>query len=110
MVEFLIEVSELTMRLYAKLAGIRVQELAKAVAARDASRVRANAEKARAHQLDRIVKRLRPYRPEELESDIKNFARAEVEEEDPLQARRIVPEDAFGVGAAFGHSLERRSP
>jgi hypothetical protein len=104
---FLIDVSYLTLKLAARLARMPLQDLAAAAVARE----RAKREtEARTQQLDRILGRLQSYRREELERDIADFAHAEAYEEDPLQARRIFPEDTHGVGAAFDRRLGRRSP
>jgi hypothetical protein len=100
---FLIDFSYLALKLAARLAGVSLRELAEAAVERDSAR-RA---RSRAQQLERIAARLRSYHGENLERDIADFAHAEAYEEEPLQARRIFPEDAHGVGAAFGPRLER---
>lgn len=43
----------------------------------------------------------------DLDRDIRDFARSEVEVEDPLQARLVESPDAYGIGALFGHRVER---
>jgi hypothetical protein len=103
---FLIDVSYLTLKLAARLAGIPLRDLAEAAVARERAKQEAGAH---AQQLDRILERLQSYHGENLERDIADFAHAEAYEEDPLQARRIVPQDTHGVGAAFGRRLGRRS-
>jgi hypothetical protein len=50
---------------------------------------------------------LRSYRGEDIEQDVEEFARGEVTLEDPLQARMAGAGDAYGIGAAFAHRLER---
>lgn len=104
------EVSYLTLRLAARFAGGSVRKLAEAAIAREAAVLQAKAEREHSRQLDSLVERLRSHKEEDFAADIAEFARAEVTEEDPLQARRIVAEDPHGIGAAFGHRLERRSP
>ena len=101
---FLIDFSYLTLKLAARLAGVSLRELAAAAVERDAAKQATT----RTQQLERIAERLRSYQGENLERDIADFAHAEAYEEDPVQARRIFPEDAHGVGAAFGARLERR--
>jgi len=103
---FFIDLSYLTLKLAARVARIPMEELAEAAVARDKAK---RGDKVHAQQLERILERLQSYHGENLERDIADFAHAEAYEDDPLQARRIVPEDAHGVGAAFGHLLERRS-
>lgn len=104
---FLIDISYLALKLAARFARMPLPELAEAAVAKDRAKREAEG---RAQQLDRILRDLQSYHGENLERDIADFAHAEVFEEEPLRARRIVPEDTHGVGAAFGHRLERRSP
>jgi hypothetical protein len=104
---FVIDFSYLTLKLAARVARVPMEELAAAAVARDKAK---RGEKADAQQLGRILKRLQSYHGENRDRDIADFAHAEVYEHDPLRARRIVPEDEHGVGAAFGRRLERRSP
>jgi hypothetical protein len=101
---FLIDFSYMTLRLAARLAGVSIRELAEAALERDNARRAAG----RAQQLERIAGRLQSYRGENRERDIADFAHAEAYEEDPVQAHRIFPADAHGVGAAFGARMERR--
>ena len=98
-------ISRLTLRFAAQRLGVAVGELAEEVLARETS-----APPARSRAIERILTRLPSYGAENLEVDVEEFAHAEVTEEDPLRARRIIPEDIHGVGAAFGRRLERRSP
>ena len=58
-------------------------------------------------RLARILDHLQSYGPEDLDRDIREFARSEVEVKDPLQAHRVESPDAYGIGALFGHSVER---
>ena len=99
---FWTSISQATLRFAAQRLKVPVGELAEEVLARETTRDRS-------HQLDQILARLPSYSAEDLEADIAEFAHAEVTEEDPLRARRLLPEDVHGVGAAFGHRLERRS-
>lgn len=104
---FLIDFSYLALKVAARLARVPLPELAEAAVAKDRAKQRALG---RDQQLDRILKGLQSYQGESLEQDAVDFAHAEVFEEDPLRARRVFPRDTHGVGAAFGHRLERRSP
>lgn len=58
-------------------------------------------------RLERVSERLRDYGAEDLEGDIQEFARSEVAHADPLQARRVISEDPYGIGALFAHPMER---
>jgi uncharacterized protein involved in exopolysaccharide biosynthesis len=87
-----------------------VEDLAEEVLARDAPATQGDrSRRDRSQQLDGILQRLRSYRREDLDADIAAFAHAEATEEDPLTARRVIPDDIHGVGAAFGDRLGRRS-
>jgi len=59
-------------------------------------------------KLKTVVELLGPYRRGDLEPAVEAFARAEVDEEDPLRSR-AAPErvDRLGVGAAFADPVER---
>ena len=59
--------------------------------------------------LAETVQLLRQYRAREPEQPAAEFARAEVEHDDPLRSRHVATPggDPFGVEAAFGHALER---
>lgn len=58
--------------------------------------------------LVRVVERLRTLGPGDLDRAIDDFARAEVEVDDPLKAHRVESADAYGIGALFGDRLEHR--
>ena len=76
------------------------------------------AERAIEHELDvigtdleqklrRTVELLRSHRGESLEADIEAFARAEVEEEDPLRSRTVQEKsDRLEIGALFADPVE----
>lgn len=100
---FWISVFRLTLRIAARRLKVSARELVDEVLPQEAG-----SERERSQELDSILRRLPSYRNENLDADIAELAHAEVTEEDPLRARRIVPEDVHGVGAAFGHRLERR--
>lgn len=90
----------------AKALGIPVAELAEA--ALEIAALSVNAE-ARAK---RISDRLEGYGPDDLERDIREFARSEVSFPDPLQARRVDArlvddQDPYGIGALFARRVER---
>jgi hypothetical protein len=98
-----ISIFRLTLRVAARRLKVSARELVDEVLPREAGSARE-----RSQELASILRRLPSYRAEDLDADIAELAHAEVTEEDPLRARRIVPEDLHGVGAAFGHRLERR--
>ena len=58
-------------------------------------------------KLKAVVELLDVYRRDDLESAVEAFARAEVEEEDPLRSRAVERVDPVGVGAAFADPVER---
>jgi len=100
---FWISIFRLTLRLAARRLRVSARELVDEVLPGEAGSARE-----RSQELGSILRHLPSYRAEDLESDIAEIAHAEVTEEDPLSARRVIPEDVHGVGAAFGHRLERR--
>jgi hypothetical protein len=83
--------------------GVSADELAEAAIERELAAVGAGLETRLARALDR----LKAYDPADLERAIGIFARSEVEIEDPLQAQRVESPDPYGIGALFGHSMER---
>ncbi|HYU31375.1 MAG TPA: hypothetical protein VEW48_04375 [Thermoanaerobaculia bacterium] len=83
--------------------GISTDELAEAAIERELAAVGAGLE----GRLARALGKLRAYTPADLDRDIREFARSDVELEDPLQAQRVESPDAYGIGALFGHSVER---
>lgn len=85
---FLIDISYLTLKLAARIAGVPMQALAEAAIARERAQ---QDDRGRARQLDRILERLQSYHGENLERDIADFAHAEAYEEDPLRARYLPP-------------------
>jgi len=58
-------------------------------------------------RLSRTLERLKSANPADLDRDVRDFARSELEVEDPLQARLVESPDAYGIGALFGHRVER---
>lgn len=86
----------------AEALGVSVDELAEVAIERELAAVGAGLE----GRLTRSLERLKSYGKADLERDIRDFARSEVEMEDPLQARRIESPDAFGIGALFGDPVE----
>ena len=87
----------------AEALGVSRDELAEAAIERELAAIGAGLE----GRLTRSLERLKSYSPADLDRDIREFARSEVELEDPLQARRVESPDAYGIGALFGHSVER---
>src|SRR5262249_3217342 len=86
----------------AEALGVSVDDLAEVAIERELAAVGAGIE----GRLTRSLERLRSYGPADLDRDIRNFARSEVEIEDPFQARRIESPDVHGIGALFGHPVE----
>jgi len=87
----------------AEALGVSKDELAEAAIERELAAVGADLE----GRLSGILDRLKSYSPDSLDRDIRDFARAEVELEDPLRARLVESPDAYGIGALFGHAVER---
>lgn len=84
--------------------GVSADELAEAAIERELAAIGTGLEE----RLVRVLERLKAYDPAaNLERAISEFARSEVEVEDPLQARRVESPDPYGIGALFGHSMER---
>lgn len=86
----------------AEALGVSTDELAEAAIEKELATVGAGLE----GKLSRSLERLKSYGPADLDRDIRKFAQSEVEVEDPLQARRVEPPDAYGIGALFGNSVE----
>ena len=94
------------LELTAEALGIPMDELAEA--ALEIAALSVNAE----DRAKRIAERLEAYGPDDLERDIREFARNEVTFPDPLQARRVDTrladdQDPYGIGALFARSVER---
>jgi hypothetical protein len=85
----------------AEALGISKDELAETAIERELATVSLD------DGLVRALDRLKSYGPEDLERDIREFARSEVEFEDPLKTRLVESQDAYGIGALFGHPVER---
>jgi hypothetical protein len=87
----------------AEALGISPDELAEAAIERELAAVGTGLE----GKLARALDRLKAYGPQDLDRDIRAFAESEVEVEDPIPARRVESSDPHGIGALFGHPLER---
>jgi hypothetical protein len=87
----------------AEALGVSAEELAEAAIERELATVGAGLEE----RLARSVERLQSVDLADLEQDIEDFARGELTVEDPLQARLVERPDAYGIGALFGHRVER---
>jgi hypothetical protein len=87
----------------AEALGVSPAELAQAAIERELAAVGAGLE----GRLTRSLERLKAYGSADVDRDVREFARSEVEVEDPLQARRVESPDAYGIGALFGHPVER---
>ncbi|HWN40939.1 MAG TPA: hypothetical protein VNW71_01895 [Thermoanaerobaculia bacterium] len=90
----------------AEALGITVAELAEA--ALEIATLGVNAE----GRAKRISEKLAAYGPEDLDRDIREFARSEVTFQDPLQSRlvdtRMVDnQDPYDIGALFARRVER---
>lgn len=91
------------LRLTAELLGVSMNELAERAIARELAVLGVDLEE----RLTRTAELLRSYRESDLEQAIEDFVRAEVTVEDPLRARMVPADDAYGVGAVFARPLER---
>jgi hypothetical protein len=58
-------------------------------------------------RLARALERMKSYGSEDLERDLEEIARSEVEVQAPLRARHVESSDVHGIGALFGDSVER---
>ncbi|HKH46066.1 MAG TPA: hypothetical protein VKM72_15505 [Thermoanaerobaculia bacterium] len=87
----------------AEALGVTRDELAEVAIERELAAVGAGLE----GRLARALQGLNSYGPADLDRDIRAFAQSEVDIEDPLQARLVESADAYGIGALFGHPVER---
>jgi hypothetical protein len=82
--------------------GVSTTELAEAAIERELTLVGSDQE----HRLARALDRLRSAGPTDLDQDIQNFARGELEAEDPLRAYRVeLPDQAQAEASDEGESL-----
>ena len=93
------------LRLIAERMGVSMNALAEDLIARE---LRVLAEGMETDLADTIAL-LRRYRDPGIEVQAAEFARAEVEFDDPLRSRRVAASgtDPYGIEAAFGFALER---
>jgi hypothetical protein len=87
----------------AKALGVSTDDFAEAAIERELAVVGAGLE----GKLVRALEKLKSYSSADLDRDLKELVRSEIEIEDPLRARLVEPSDAYGVGALFGHPVER---
>jgi hypothetical protein len=87
----------------AEALGVSTDDFAEVAIERELAAVGAGLE----GRLARSLERLKSYGPADLDRDLREIARSEVEVEDPLQARLAESPDVHGIGALFGHSVER---
>jgi hypothetical protein len=87
----------------AEALGVSTDDLAEAAIERELAAVGAGFEA----RLSRALAGLKRYDPADLEQEIQDFAHGEVEVEDPIKARLADSPDAYGIGALFGHPVER---
>ena len=87
------------LRLAARELHISMNTLAEGMITRELDMLMAGLDE----HLSRTLEALRAHRPAGHDADWDAFAAAEVEEEDPLQARRVTPRDAdrYGLAAIF---------
>src|SRR4051812_941025 len=86
----------------AEALGVSMDDLAEVAIERELAAVGTGLE----GRLTRALERIKSYSPADLDRDIREFARCEVENEDPLRAHRIESPDAYGIGALFGDPVE----
>jgi hypothetical protein len=86
----------------AEVLGVSMADLAEVAIERELAAVGAGLE----GRLTRALERIKSYSPADLDRDIREFARSEVENEDPIRAHRIESPDAYGIGALFGDPVE----
>jgi hypothetical protein len=83
--------------------GISADELAETAIERELASIGAGLERKLGGILDRLKSRGRGGG----EREIKDFARCEVEFDDPLQGKRVTTDDPHGIGALFARRMER---
>ena len=86
----------------AEALGVSMDDFAEIAIERELAAVGAGLDS----KLSRALERLGSYSPADLERDIQDFAQSEVNNEDPLQARRLESADKYGIGALFGDPME----
>lgn len=88
----------------AERSGVSMNQLAEDLIARELRTMALGME----IDLADTLRLLRKYRDPGIEKQAADFARAEVEYDDPLRAEHVETEgDPHGVAAAFGYSMER---
>jgi hypothetical protein len=83
--------------------GISADELAEAAIERELASMGTDRE----NKLVGILDRLKTYKRGSAEQDAQDFARSEVEFDDPFQGRLVSTDDPHGIGALFARRLER---
>ncbi|HEY4563270.1 MAG TPA: hypothetical protein VIJ61_00410 [Thermoanaerobaculia bacterium] len=83
--------------------GISTDELAEAAIERELASMGTGLES----RLTGILHRLKAHERGPIEQDIADFARGEVEFDDPFQGKRVSTDDPHGIGALFARRLER---
>jgi len=98
-----------TLRLCAGELGVSMSHLAERLIAQQLRVVA----RTLGHNLSETLSALRSYGGDGLDKDLEAFARAEVEEDDPIQTRLVSAEstdpsstDPYGVSALFGQGVE----
>jgi hypothetical protein len=90
------------LRLTAEMLGVSMNELAEQAIRHELELIATGLEK----KLQRAVELLKAYRGDGIDADVESFARAEVTNDDPMHARHVAAEDAYGIGAMFVRSVE----
>jgi hypothetical protein len=83
--------------------GISADELAETAIERELASIGAGLERKLGGILDRLKSRGR----DASEREIRDFARCEVEFDDPFQGKRVKTDDPHGIGALFARRMER---
>jgi hypothetical protein len=84
--------------------GISADELAETAIERELASIGAGLERKLGGILDRLKSRGRGGAGER---EIRDFARCEVEFDDPFQGKRVKTDDPHGIGALFARCMER---
>lgn len=83
--------------------GISADELAETAIERELASISAGLER----KLGGILDRLKSRGKGAGEREIRDFARSEVEFDDPFQGKRVKTDDPHGIGALFARRMER---
>ena len=87
----------------AEALGVSADDLAEAAIERELTAIGAGLE----GRLARALERLTTYSPADFDRDIGEFARSEVEVDDPLRSHLAETADPYGIGELFGGPVEQ---